>query len=235
MNAEALVELQGVDARDEDRDEVVLRGVDWGIVRGEFWAVGGPPAAGKSALLTTAAGLNPPAAGTVRLFGQELATATEEQQVAWRRRTGFVFAHGGRLFRQLTVYDNIALPLLYHETMPENEVAARVEWALARAELKAHAHTMPSRLSPRLQPRVALLRALIVPTELLFLDDPLGGLPRSEAAWWTQFLAEQHRAGLTIVLTCGDFTPWRAVANRFALIREKQFLAIEPAAVPEWV
>jgi phospholipid/cholesterol/gamma-HCH transport system ATP-binding protein len=230
MTGDALIELAGVDVLDEATGMTALRGVDWRVARGEFWVLGGAAGSGKTALLATAAGLNRPGRGMVRLFGQDLAAASEETQVSWRRRTGFVFAHGGRLFSQLTVAENVALPLLYHE---EGEAGARVATALARAELTAFADTMPSRLTQRLRQRVALLRAVAVPAEILFLDEPLTGQAGREAKWWTDFLRERQQAGLTVVATCIDFEPWQGLADRFAVIKGEQMLAIEPASVPE--
>lgn len=230
---DTLIELTGVDVLDEATGAVVLCDVNWRVTRGEFWAVGGAPGSGKSALLATAAGLNRPGSGSLRLFGQNLAEANEETQVSWRRRTGFVFAQGGRLFHHLTVQENVALPLMYHEDGAPAEWPARVAAALARAELTAFALTMPSRLGLRLRHRVAVLRALIVPAEILFLDEPLTGLGARDAKWWTEFLREQQRAGMTVVATCGDFEPWRALADRFAVIQDKQLLATKPASVPE--
>jgi phospholipid/cholesterol/gamma-HCH transport system ATP-binding protein len=233
MTGDALIELAGVDVLDETTGTPMVRDVNWRVARGEFWAVGGGPGSGKSALLATAAGLNRPGGGALRLFGESLAEANEETQVSWRRRTGFVFAHGGRLFNHLTVQENVALPLLYHEDGSATEWPARVEAALARAELTAFAQTMPSRLGLRLRQRAALLRALIVPAEILFLDEPLTGLGGHEAKWWTDFLREQQRAGVTVVATCMDFEPWRGLADRFAVIKDKQLLASEAAGVPE--
>jgi len=230
MTGDILVELAGVDVLDEATGDVVLRGVNWQVKRGECWAVGGGPGSGKSALLATAAGLHRPGGGTLRLFGQNLAAASEETQVSWRRRIGFVFAHGGRLFSQLTVAENIALPVRYHEGGDE---PARVQAALARAELAAVAAAMPSRLPQRLRQRAALMRAVIVPVEMLFLDEPLTGQSAREVRWWTDFLREQQRAGVTVVATCGDFVPWRGLADRFAVIKDKQLLASEPAGMSE--
>jgi ABC-type transporter Mla maintaining outer membrane lipid asymmetry ATPase subunit MlaF len=230
MIGDPLLELAGADVLDETTGNVVLRDVNWRVARGEFWAIGGAPGSGKSALLATAAGLNRPDSGNLRLFGQNLAEASEETQVSWRRRIGFVFAHGGRLFNHLTVAENVALPVLYHE---EGDATARVNTALARAELTAFAQAMPSRLPPRLRQRAAVLRAVIVPAEILFLDEPLTGQSAREVKWWTDFLREQQRAGVTVVATCIDFGPWRGLADRFAVIRGEQLLASEPAGVPE--
>ena len=233
MSGDPLIELIDVEVLDEATGRPLVRGVNWRAVRGEFWVIGGAPGCGKSAWLATAAGLNRPGRGTLRLFGNDLAIASERTQIACRRRLGFVFAHGGRLFNQLTVADNIALPLLYHEDGAPAEWPARVAAALTRAELTAVAHLKPSRLTARLRQRVALMRALIIPTEVLLLDEPLVGAGRHGEEWWLDVLGEQQQTGVTVVVATDDFRPWRAVANRWAVIQGEQLLASDPAGVPE--
>src|SRR5213594_1535064 len=104
MSAPPPVELVGVAvAHPTVPTAVLLEAVDWVIGAGEIHAVAGEQGSGRTAVLATAAGLVRAAAGTVRLFGHDLATATESEQAEWRRRIGFVFEQGGRLFTHLTV------------------------------------------------------------------------------------------------------------------------------------
>ncbi len=234
MDNEALIELDGVDVHREEGSERLLGAVNWRIGRGEFWAVSGLPGSGKSSLLLTAAGLNRPGAGTLRVFGRDLAQATEEEQVDWRRRIGFVYEHGGRLFSHLSVYENLALPLLYHTEADEAECLPRVEQALHRAELTGCALLKPSRVSVRQQRRASLMRALIVTTEALFLDSPLSGLGARDARWWTDYLRELKTQGLTIVVGDDEYRPWLGLADHFGLIEGEQFRVITEAAAREW-
>ena len=251
MSEEIIIELNGVDVVHEDAPDVVLvRGVNWRIARGEFWAIGGDQASGKTSLLGTAAGLNRPAAGTLKIFGRELSEATEAEQVEWRRRIGFVFENGGRLLSHLSVAENVALPLDYHLDSDEAQTKARVEELLAQGELTAYAHARPSRLSPRVQQRVSLVRALAVATRVLFLDNPLGGLGLRETRWWLGFLRDlQSRLAakgepLAIVATGNDFRGWLDTASHFAIIEgaqlrvlggREQVIASEEPAVREFL
>lgn len=228
-----IIELVDVDVVHEAAPETVLvNGVRWRIAQGEFWVIGGEQASGKTSLLATAAGLNRPASGTLRIFGRELLQASEAEQVDWRRRIGFVYENGGRLLTHLTVAENIALPIRYHLPCDDAEVDVRVNELLALGELEAYANLAPSRLNPRLQQRVALIRALATPTQVLFLDNPLSGLGARDARWWLQFLRDlrqKHAAGgepLTIIATCNDFRGWLDVASQFAIIQETQFRPI---------
>lgn len=250
MSPEVLIELQKIDVMREDGPATIVRDVSWTISRGEFWVICGPPSGGKSSLLATAVGLSRPSGESLRIFGRNLAEATEAEQVDWRRRIGFVFENGGRLLSHLTVAQNVALPLEYHSAMSEAELDAKVEEVLRRAELVAQAHTMPSRLNLRVQQRAGLMRALIVPTEVLVLDNPLNGLSPRDARWWLDYLRELQvqQAGngkpLTFIVTSDDFRDWLDLADRFALIRNnelhmlgnrEQLLANKDAGVLEFL
>ena len=229
MSDEVLIELSAVEVLWEGGTAPLLRDVNWRVARGECWVVGGAPGSGKTSLLATVAGLNRPGAGTVRIFGRDLAEASEDEQVGWRRRIGFVFENGGRLLGHLTVAANVALPLLYHLDLDEAQVDQRVEQLLSRTGTLSYAQTMPSRLNVRLQQRASLARALAVPTEMLYLDNPLTGLSPRDARWWTEYLRELRQArtsgdaALTIVATCDDFHPWLDLATHFGVIDGDRF------------
>jgi phospholipid/cholesterol/gamma-HCH transport system ATP-binding protein len=233
MSERAIIELSGVHVTPvEEPATTVIRDVNWVIGRGEFWAVSGGPGSGRTSLLMTAAGLNRPGAGTTRFFGQDLSEASEADQVGWRRRIGFVFDGGGRLFSHLTVAENVALPLQYHLEVGEPAVLARVDELLAQTELQEYAHLTPSRLNFRLQQRAAFARTLAAEPEVLFLDNPLGGLSQREGRWWLDFL-RQLRAPpapsgrpATIVVTADDFRGWLDVADHFALIDDGRFRVV---------
>src|SRR5437773_2436854 len=91
-----------------------LQDVHWVVGAGEYWVVGALPGSGKSDLLSTAAGLQKPLAGNVRLFDQDIPNLREEKLVQARLRAGLVFEQGARLFQHMTVFENVALPLRYH-------------------------------------------------------------------------------------------------------------------------
>ncbi len=223
MDAEWIIELEDVDVTHPDEGETVLvRNVNWRIKRGDFWVVGGPSSAGKSSLLITAAGLNRPAAGTLRIFGRDLRNVTEQEQIQWRQWIGFVFENGGRLLTHLTVAENVALPLRYHRQMADAEVAVQVEAWLERAGLSRFAEAMPSRLNPRLQQRLSLARALIMPKAMLFVDTPPVGHDQ-DARWWQHQLGELVRQDLTVVVASNDFGSWLEIATHFALVQNEQF------------
>lgn len=230
MSAPPTVELLGVDVSHPSAPaNILLEGVDWQIASGEFHVVAGEQGSGRTALLVAAAGLSRPAAGTVRLFGHDLAAASESEQAEWRQRIGFVFEHGGRLLSHLTVAENVALPLQYHLGLDAAEAHGRADALLDASGLSAFGAVTPSRLSVRLQQRASLVRALAVPKDVLFLDNPLSGTTARGGEWWLDVLRRlqaERPAGeppLTIVATCDDFGPWLELATHFALIEGRHF------------
>jgi ABC-type transporter Mla maintaining outer membrane lipid asymmetry ATPase subunit MlaF len=201
----------------------VVAGVDWTVNAGEFWVVGGDQHAGKTDLLMLAAGLLPPAAGRCELFGRE-AGDLETSPVTERLRLGFVF-EDGRLFPDLTLLQNIALPLQYHRNLSAEGVLQALEPLLDRMELSPLAARRPGELSRNWCKRAGLARALAAEPEVLILDNPLAGLGAAHREWWLRFLDDLARERhLTLILAADDLRPWAGHPQaRFALLHEGLF------------
>ena len=221
------IELSGVTVEAGSADgRRVVRDVNWAIGRGDFWVAGGLAGSGKTALLETAAGLRPPVAGTVTLFGSPAERLPGSPARAARRRIGFVYGGGGRLFSHLTLAQNIALPLCYHRNCAGEAVAEEVAGLLSRFGLLALAERLPGQVSPAFRQRAALVRALALQPEVLFLDDPLAELNTSQVRWWLGLLGDagdrEERAGwpTTWVVATDDLRPWLTVGRQFALLQE---------------
>lgn len=204
----------------------ILRCLSWTIGQDDFWVTGGMAGSGKTVLLETAAGLRPPAEGTVTLFGAPADILTESQARATRRRIGFVYGGGGRLLGHLTLAQNIALPLCYHRNCDAESVAEEVAAWLSRFGLLAMAGRLPGQVNLAYRQRTALARALALKPEVLFLDDPLAELNTSQVRWWVRLL-ESTRAGEnppdwphTWVVATDDLRPWLAVGRQFAIIQD---------------
>jgi len=211
-----------------DASSIAVADVNWSVLPGEFWVVAGQQQSGKSDFLMTAAGLLLPAVGTCRVFGCET-DSFGEAQMAERLRIGFMFA-GGKLFNQLSVAENVALPLRYQKNLAAAEAAPVADVLLEMLELTPFADTTASNLSANWRQRVALARALILKPELLLLDQPLAGLGVRHRHWLLQFLDQLWRGHewfggrpMTLVATTDDLRPWGHERRKFAVLYEQSF------------
>jgi ABC-type transporter Mla maintaining outer membrane lipid asymmetry ATPase subunit MlaF len=226
------IEMRGVKvATMRDASFLVVEDVNWSVAAGEFWVVAGPEQSGKSDLLMLAAGLMPPAAGSYKLFGNDTMNFGEGE-LAERLRVGFVF-QGGNLFNQLTIAENIALPLQYQKNFTAGEAAQAARSLLEALELAPLADLAPSDVSASWRQRAALARALVLEPEILLLDNPLSGLGARHLHWWLRFLGQlshgHERFGgkpMTLVVTADDLRPWQGARRKFALLRDQKFIPL---------
>ncbi len=229
----AVIEMKGADVCAlRDGALTVVAAVNWTVAPGEFWVVAGQQHSGKSDLLMLAAGLMTPARGSARVFGCD-PEALGEAQIAERLRVGFVFA-GGQLFNQLSVQENVALPLRYQKNLSAAEAGRVADVLLEMLELTPFAHVHPANLAVNWRQRAALARALILKPELLLLDNPLARLGGRHRAWLLQFLDELGRGQawfggrpMTMIASTDDLRPWHDEGKKqFAVLREKNFAVV---------
>jgi ABC-type transporter Mla maintaining outer membrane lipid asymmetry ATPase subunit MlaF len=206
----------------------ILENVQWRVLPGEFWVVAGSEHSGKTSLLTLAAALMPPAAGSARLFGRDI-LEYDESHLADRLRLGFVSAEG-KLFNSLTVAENIALPLRYHSRLADSELNEIVARLMELLELTPFAGSFPVSISANWRQRAALARALVLRPEILLLDNPNGGLVFRHRLWLVRFLDELWRGHnffeqrpVTIVATTDDLQVWKHPGRKFAVLHEGSF------------
>ncbi|MBI2927477.1 MAG: ATP-binding cassette domain-containing protein [Verrucomicrobia bacterium] len=220
-------------ARGQDPDAATLDDVNWQLQPGEYWAVGGLPGSGKSLLLETAAALLRPARGTHRLFGSDVAELRGDDLSQVRRRIGLVFGAGGRLFNDLTVGENVLLPIAYDRNCAAGEALEEVRPLLDWMGLTPLVHHRPARLTADWRQRVALARALALQPAALLLDNPLNGLEGRQLRWWLAALA-RLAAGhpwlgskpIALVVACEDLRPFVAHAQRFAALCSHRFVPV---------
>jgi ABC-type transporter Mla maintaining outer membrane lipid asymmetry ATPase subunit MlaF len=186
---------------------------------GEFLALVGPNRSGKGLILKLCAGLVEPEAGTVRILGLDLADLDEEAQNDLRRRVGVVLQQPG-LLSNMTVYNNVALPLRYHRGLKEPELEPLVMEKLDWLGLAASRNRFPSELNQGEARRAAIARALVMESELLLLDSPTDGLDAVELWALARLLTEAKRTRLlTVLATLHMFSPLLQAADRIALVR----------------
>ena len=228
MNALPVIELVGAGIPAEVGAEPLLRGVNWTVFAGDFWVITGSHGSGKSALLETLAGIRPCADGSLRWFGQPFQVTGSENsgQSALRRRLGLVFEGGGRVFRQLSVAENIALPVSYHDGCSLEEALDLTAPLRSALDLDRLASAPAGRVGRGWMQRVALGRALALKPEVLLLDNPVAGMDPAHVRWWQEFLGllsagHPVNAGrpLTLVVTADEARPWSGRGRHFAEVR----------------
>ncbi|MBD3854451.1 MAG: ABC transporter ATP-binding protein, partial [Acidobacteria bacterium] len=161
--------------RTDDVETTALREIDLEIEKGDFVSVMGPSGCGKSTLLHVLGLLDSPTAGEYQLLGEEVSGYSEQQRSALRKRSvGFVF-QSFNLIDELTVFDNVELPLVY-QRVAAKERQQRVEELLERFGLGTRRNHYPQQLSGGQQQRVAVARAMVGGPQMILADEPTGNL-----------------------------------------------------------
>jgi putative ABC transport system ATP-binding protein len=234
MHDEALIRLDGVSKvfETEDVETHALARVSLSIDRGEYVAVTGPSGGGKTTLLSILGLLDTPTTGEYRLNGRPVAGLSAVERARIRNREiGFIF-QAFNLIGDLTVYQNVELPLVYRK-MPPAERRERVMEALDRVEMKHRVGHYPAQLSGGQQQRVAVARAIAGRPLILMADEPTGNLDSSNGEAVMTLLDELHADGSTICMVTHD-PRFAAHAGRTIHIHDGQMVE-EPAGVLEAV
>jgi phospholipid/cholesterol/gamma-HCH transport system ATP-binding protein len=207
--------------------QVVHDGLDLDVRRGEILGIVGGSGTGKTVLLRSIVGLNRPRAGTIRVFGENLAAMPPEERSNYEQRWGVLFQDGA-LFSSLTVAQNIQVPLREYLNMPQELMDEIAALKLALVGLPADAGPkMPAELSGGMRKRAGLARALALDPEILFLDEPTSGLdPIGAAAFDQLVLGLRETMDLTIFMVTHDLDSLYAICDRIAVLAEKRVLAI---------
>ena len=187
-------------------DEVethALSGIHLEIRKGEYVAIAGPSGCGKSTLLSILGLLDTPTDGTYLLNEHLVQGLTPAERARIRNREiGFIF-QSFNLIGDLSVYENVELPLTYRG-MPANERRARVEESLEMVGMAHRAKHVPSQLSGGQQQRVAVARALAGKPAVLLADEPTGNLDSKNGDAVMELLKSLHSTGSTILMVTHD-------------------------------
>jgi phospholipid/cholesterol/gamma-HCH transport system ATP-binding protein len=214
-------------------EQVVHDKLDLDVKRGEILGVVGGSGTGKSVLMRSIIGLQLPAAGSVKVFGESMIDRDDTEAREVRRRWGVLF-QGGALFSTLTVAENVQVPL--REYFPQldqgllDEIAA---YKVAMTGLPGDAGPKyPSELSGGMKKRAGLARSLALDPELLFLDEPTAGLdPIGAAAFDDLIKSLKETLGLTVFLITHDLDTLHAICDRVAVLADKRVVAV--GTIPE--
>jgi len=200
-----IVQLEGIGKiyRTDDMETHAIASIDLAIEQGDYIAIAGPSGCGKSTLLAIIGLLDTPTTGTYRLKERAVVDLSAEERSRIRNiEIGFIFQNFN-LIGDLSVEENIALPLVYRG-VSRAERARRVSDALERVEMSHRSRHLPAQLSGGQQQRVAVARALAGEPALLLADEPTGNLDTHNGESVMELLDELHAAGSTIVIVTHD-------------------------------
>ncbi|WP_294589487.1 ABC transporter ATP-binding protein [uncultured Bacteroides sp.] len=183
----------------EEVQTKALNEVSLHIKQGEFVAIMGPSGCGKSTLLNILGTLDTPSSGSYTFEGQQVEKMSENQLTALRKgNLGFIF-QSFNLIDELSVYENVELPLVYLG-MKKAERKAKVMKVLERVNLLHRANHFPQQLSGGQQQRVAIARAVVADCKLLLADEPTGNLDSVNGIEVMELLSQLNRQGTTIII-----------------------------------
>lgn len=198
---------------------VIFRDLNLHLSRGQSLFIMGGSGSGKSLLLRLCAGLILPEKGKVTLGGTDLKSAPREEIQELRARTGFVFQDSA-LISNMAIYDNIALPLRYHEKTTEDQVRARVGEKMELFGVdRSFQWSLPAALSLEMRKRAALARAFMLEPEFLFLDQPTSGLETEVEQSLNRIIRDyQQRRGASLLEVGSEYPLSGAYPDRIGLL-----------------
>ena len=185
--------------RTEEIETQALNNVSLHIKKGEFVSIMGPSGCGKSTLLSLLGLIDTPSQGKIHFMGKNVSNYSEDKRsIARRGNIGFVF-QSFNLIDELTVYENIELPLLYMK-INSSERKKRINDLLERMNMHHRKKHFPQQLSGGQQQRAAVLRAIVANPEIILADEPTGNLDSKNGEKVMKILTELNKDGTTIIM-----------------------------------
>jgi putative ABC transport system ATP-binding protein len=185
--------------RTEEVETTALDKISLKLEEGQFVSIMGPSGCGKSTLLHVLGLIDDLSDGTYQFMGEDVSRYSERKRAVVRKRNiGFVF-QSFNLIDELTVSENIELPLIYNKT-PSQERKPRVEAVLEKMDITARRNHFPRQLSGGQQQRVAVARAIINQPKLILADEPTGNLDSEHGAEVMKMLVKLNQEGTTILM-----------------------------------
>jgi putative ABC transport system ATP-binding protein len=226
VNSEPLIHLDGIKKvfLTDEIETHALAGIYLEILQGEYVAIAGPSGCGKSTLLSILGLLDSPSEGAYRLNSRQVEQLKLSERARIRNREiGFIF-QSFNLIGDLTVYENVELPLTYRGEMPRSERKQRVLESLDRVGMSHRQRHYPNQLSGGQQQRVAVARALVGSPSILLADEPTGNLDSKNGDAVMDLLADLHSNGATICMVTHD-SRFAGYADRTVHLFDGQIVA----------
>jgi phospholipid/cholesterol/gamma-HCH transport system ATP-binding protein len=217
--------LEGSDLSLSLDERIIFQGLNLRLLRGEIYGVVGASGSGKSVLLKLLNGLIFPQEGWVRVEGINLAEASKEELRVLRMKTAFVFQDAA-LISNMSILDNVALPLRYHTDLKEGEVQERIAEVMGLFEVDRHLdRSLPSQISLEMRKRIAFARALVLKPSLMFLDEPTAGLEAEADRLILKALTDyQEETRASLLIATHESSTAFAMADRIGLLGKRRIM-----------
>jgi putative ABC transport system ATP-binding protein len=230
---QALVELTDIQKVffTDDVETHAINNINLRINKGEYLSISGPSGCGKSTLLSLLGLLDTSSGGNYTLAGHNVSDLNRDERSAIRNKEiGFIF-QAFNLISDLTVAENVELPLTYRSDFDAIERAAMVKSALEKVDMLHRADHFPSQLSGGQQQRVAVARAISAKPAIILADEPTGNLDSKNAQIVMALLDQLHQEGATICMVTHD--PRSAArAERMIEVFDGKIVADQPSQAP---
>jgi len=208
---ESVIEVRDLTMRYGSR--LIQENLNFSVQRGDIFVIMGGSGCGKSTLLKHLIGLSVPARGQILVNGEDFFTASPDRQTAIRRNWGITYQRGG-LFSDLTLAENVAVPLQQYTELSQAEMAELISYKLALVGLHGFEDYYPSELSGGMQKRAALARAIALDPELLFFDEPSAGLDPLSSRRLDELIVQLSESmGGTVVIVTHELASIFSIAN----------------------
>ncbi len=204
--------------------EPLLRGVTFHLQEGKILVICGLSGQGKSTLLRLIIGLEQASAGNIRLLGRDINSLSEREFNQVKTQVGFVF-QAPALIANKTIWDNVALPLIYHNLGDDEEIRYRVDNALEMLLIKEHQHQYPAHLSLGIQKRASVARAMIMRPKLILMDEPTAGLDRISRSVLLALIENIRRINrVAMIIVTHDLSAARELDTEIGVLKDGELL-----------
>ncbi len=203
-------------------DSVVLEQVSFEVRRGEVFVILGGSGSGKSVLLKHMIGLYQPLAGRALIGGRDITRAEGEERLAILKRIGVMYQLGA-LFGSMTLAENLRLPLEEYTNLPPEAMDLIVRMKLKLVQLQGTENLMPAEISGGMMKRAAIARAMVLDPDILFLDEPSGGLDPVTSADLDQLILRLRASlGITFVVVTHELPSIFTIADRCIMLDKRR-------------